>query len=154
MSLRSNQEITRRQLHVDFGLALLVAGGVFFLHATVLFGVASQMFSAKAWLTESYGPAITGLALVLVSFFFLFITHLIEAATWGLFLWRKGLLTTFTEGVYFAAASITALGYGDVLLPTPWRIIGPVVAISGILMFGCSTAFLFLVMHKAWVLEL
>jgi hypothetical protein len=50
--------------------------------------------------------------------------------------------------------AITALGYGYVVLPPPWRILGPLVAISGTLMFGCSTAFLFLVLQKVWVLDL
>jgi hypothetical protein len=43
------------------------------------------------------------------------------------------------------------LGYGDVVLQPPWRILGPSVAISGTLMFGCSTAFLFLILQKVSV---
>ena len=112
------------------------------------------LIAANSWLTGNYGPATAGKAIVLVSFFVLFMTHVIEAGIWGLFLWRKGLIPTFTEGVYFSATSITALGYGDVVLPPPWRMLGPLVAINGILMFGCSTAFLFLLLQKVWVLEL
>ena len=150
----SNEGITRHRLRQVFSMALVLAAGIFFFHTSVLFEVARHLIAANAWLTINYSAATAGKAVVLVSFFVLFITHLAEAATWGLFLWRKGLIPTFTEGVYFSATSITALGYGDVVLPPPWRMIGPLVAISGILMFGCSTAFLFLVLQKVWVLEL
>jgi len=153
MIRRSNQGVTRRQLRHVISLALTLAAGIFFFHTSVLFEVARHLIAANAWLTEKFGTATSGKAIVLASFFVLFITHVVEAAAWGLFLWRKGLIPTFTEGVYFSATSITALGYGDVLLPDPWRILGPLVAISGILMFGCSTAFLFLILQKVWVLE-
>ena len=50
----------------------------------------------------------------------------------------------------FTAASITALGYGDILLKYPWRHLGTLIAITGVLMFGCSTAFLFVVLQAVW----
>ena len=153
MVTRSNQDIIKHQPRYVFSMALVLAAGIFFFHTGILFEVARHLFSANTWLTHSYGSATAGKAVVLASFFVLFITHFLEAAAWGLFLWRKELFQTFTEGVYFSAASITALGYGDVVLPPPWRMLGPLVAISGILMFGCSTAFLFLVLQKVWVLE-
>jgi hypothetical protein len=134
-------------------MALVLVAIVFSFHTGVLFEVAHRLAMAKAWLTHDYGTANAGRTVVLACFFILFINHVVEAAAWGLFLWRTGLFTTFTEGFYFSAASITALGYGDVVLPPPWRMIGPLVAISGILMFGCSTAFLFLVLEKMWVLQ-
>ncbi|MGB5830497.1 MAG: ion channel [Thiohalocapsa sp.] len=130
---------------------MAIAAGVFFFHTIVLTELADHLVAAHNWLTGALGRALSGRILVLASFFALFITHIVEAATWGLFLWRKGLIPTFTEGLYFSATSITALGYGDVVLAAPWRPLGPLVAISGTLMFGCSTAYLFLVLQKVWV---
>jgi hypothetical protein len=135
-------------------MALALAAGVFLFHTGVLFEVADHLIAANAWLRDNYGPATAGRAIILFSFFALFITHVVEAATWGLFLWRTGLIPTFGEGIYFSATSITSLGYGDVVLQPPWRILGPLVAISGALMFGCSTAFLFLILQKVWVEQL
>ena len=103
---------------------------------------------SNSGVTKRHLRQVFGMTLALVTFFALFITHICEAAAWGLFLWRKGLSPTFTEGIYFSATSITSLGYGDLVLPPPWRILGPLVAISGTLMFGCSTAFLFMVLQK------
>lgn len=154
MITESNQGVPKRHLRHVFSLALVLAAGVFLFHTSVLFEVTRHLIPADAWLTGNFGAATSGRALVLGSFFALFITHFVEAAAWGLFLWRKGLTPTFTEGVYFSATSITSLGYGDVVLPPPWRMLGPLVTISGTLMFGCSTAFLFLVLQKVWVQEL
>jgi hypothetical protein len=42
------------------------------------------------------------------------------------------------------------VGYGDLVLPAPWRLLGPLASINGTLMFGCSTAFLFLVLQNIW----
>lgn len=154
MVTQSNQGLSKRQLRHVLSMSLALAVGLFFFHAGVLFDLAHYLIAVNAWLTGHYGAANAGRAIIMVSFFALFVTHVAEAATWGLFLWRKGLTATFTEGAYFSATSITALGYGDVVLPPPWRILGPLVAISGTLMFGCSTAFLFLILQKVWVLEL
>jgi Ion channel len=153
MITRFNQGITKHQIHRVFGMALVLVAGIFFFHTSVLFGVARHLIAANTWLTSNYDPATAGKTVILVSFFALFMTHFIEAAAWGLFLWRKGLIPTFIEGFYFSATAITALGYGDVVLASPWRMVGPLVAISGILMFGCSTAFLFLILQKVWVLD-
>jgi hypothetical protein len=151
MITRTMQGVTKRELRQVYGMALPLAAGVFFFHTIVLVELADHLIAADAWMTGKYGSVTTGMALILISFFALFITHFVEAAAWGLFFWCKGLTMSFTEGVYFSAISITALGYGDVVLPSPWRMLGPLVAINGTLMFGCSTAFLFMVMQKVWV---
>ena len=40
---------------------------------------------------------------------------------WAAFFWKTGLLASFGDGWYFASVSHTTLGYGDVVLPKPWR---------------------------------
>lgn len=56
---------------------------------------------------------------------------------WAAFFWKSGLLASFGDGWYFAGVSHTTLGYGDVVLPKPWRSLGPISAINGLLTFGC-----------------
>jgi hypothetical protein len=58
----------------------------------------------------------------------------------------------------FAFVNYTTLGYGDVTPQKDWRLIGPMTAMNGILMFGWSTAVLFEVLrktiaHLAWIPE-
>jgi hypothetical protein len=61
---------------------------------------------------------------------------------WALVLHALGVLSTLEEAVYFALVSFTTLGYGDVLLPLEWRILGGMSAANGLLNFGLMTAFL------------
>jgi hypothetical protein len=103
---------------------------------------------------DRIGPSWAGKAIILSCFAMLFAVHVAESAVWGLYLWRQGLAPNYPEGFYFAAATVTALGYGDVVLSPPWRILGPLIAIAGLLKFGCSTAFLFVVIQAVWVRHL
>lgn len=49
---------------------------------------------------------------------------------------------TFEASVYFSLVSFTTLGFGDVLLPHEWRLLGGMAAANGLLMFGLLTAIL------------
>jgi len=133
-----------------YGIALLLALVLFSFHVVVIFDVIGEMLRYKEWLLEKLGPHDTGKLLLLGCFFALMLAHMAEAAVWGLFFSWTRLLPSITEGVYFTAASITTLGYGDVLLKYPWRHLGTLIAITGVLMFGCSTAFLFVVLQSVW----
>jgi hypothetical protein len=132
------------------GFALLLLLALFYFHVVVIFDVIGEMLLCKAWLLENLGPNHTGKLLLLGCFFALTLAHVTEAVIWGVFLRWTQLLPNITEGVYFSASSITTLGYGDVLLNYPWRHLGTLIAITGVLMFGCSTAFLFVVLQAVW----
>jgi hypothetical protein len=41
------------------------------------------------------------------------------------------------------------LGYGDVVPVASWRLLGPLTAMNGMLLFGWSTAVIFEVLRKA-----
>lgn len=43
----------------------------------------------------------------------------------------------------FSASSYSTVGYGDVVLPAHWRMLGPVESIMGVLMCGISVSVLF-----------
>jgi hypothetical protein len=50
--------------------------------------------------------------------------------------------------LYFAFVNYTTLGYGDITPVKAWRLVGPMAAMNGILLFGWSTAVLFEVLLK------
>jgi voltage-gated potassium channel Kch len=57
-------------------------------------------------------------------------------------------LSDFETAFYFAFTSYTTVGYGDVVLERPWRILGTIAAADGYLMFGLSTAVLFAILQQ------
>jgi hypothetical protein len=72
--------------------------------------------------------------------------HLVQIGLWALALMLCGLFSDFETAFYLSAENYTALGYGDILLPERWRLLGPLEAINGLLFFGLSTAVLFAVL--------
>jgi hypothetical protein len=129
-------------------LGLILACGLFAMHTTILFETAILLSKSAKPLLDVTNIHIAGPALIIASFLILFVTHLLEAAAWALLFWRMGEFRTFSESIYFSGTSLTALGYGDIVLKAPWRSLGPIMATNGILMYGCSTAFLFFVIQR------
>jgi hypothetical protein len=74
--------------------------------------------------------------------------HLLQIAVWALVLQNCAGLQSFDDAFYCSAQNYTALGYGDVLLPAPWRLLGPLEAVNGLLLFGLSTALMFAIMGR------
>jgi len=52
--------------------------------------------------------------------------------------------------VYFSLASHTTLGFGDVVLEHGWRVLAGLEGITGILLIGWSTAFMFAVVNRMY----
>jgi hypothetical protein len=74
--------------------------------------------------------------------------HLTQIALWAVVLLPVGNLATFEQAFYYSAENYTALGYGDITLPERWRLLGPLEAINGLLLFGLSTSVMFAVMSR------
>jgi len=148
--LERDRLFSRSRIGGIYGFSVLLALVLFYFHVVVIFDVIAEMLRFKAWMLEHLGPKHTGKILLLGCFFALMLAHVAEAAVWGLFLRWTRLLPSITDGIYFTAVSITTLGYGDILLKYPWRHLGTLIAITGVLMFGCSTAFLFVVLQAVW----
>jgi Ion channel len=133
-----------------YALALLLAALISALHAGILFGLADLLMLFREWAKTAIGSRLADILGVIAVISCLFAAHVAEAAMWAAFFWKSGHLASFGDGWYFAGVSHTALGYGDLVLSKPWRSLGPICAINGLLTFGCSTAFLFLVLQSIW----
>jgi hypothetical protein len=79
----------------------------------------------------------------------LIVIHLFEIAVWALFFWLARCLPDIESSFYFSAVTYATIGYGDLVLPKEWRMLGPIEGFTGILMFGLSTAFFFIVVSKS-----
>ena len=74
--------------------------------------------------------------------------HLIEIAVWALLYLGLRAMPDLQSALYFSSVTYTTTGYGDILLPKEWRLVGGVEALTGILMCGWSTGFFFAVVSQ------
>ena len=70
----------------------------------------------------------------------LMIGNIVQVAIWGLLYKSLGAFEDFETAMYFSGVTFTSLGYGEVLLEGRMRLLGPLQAANGLMMFGISTA--------------
>jgi hypothetical protein len=73
--------------------------------------------------------------------------HLMEIALWAFTLDICGAVADISAAIYSSAGSYTTVG-SDIVLPLRWKLLGPLEAVSGMLMFGLTTAFIFAVIQR------
>ncbi len=76
------------------------------------------------------------------------VAHLAEIALWAFVFIGCGEFPDLAAALYHSAENYTTLGYGDVVMSASWRLLGPLEAADGMLMFGVSTALIFTVINR------
>jgi hypothetical protein len=66
--------------------------------------------------------------------------HIMEITIWAFVLTHTGLIVRAYDALYFCANAYTTLGFGNVDLSTHWRIISPIIGISGLFTFAWTTS--------------
>ena len=69
-------------------------------------------------------------------------SHTVQIYLWAFCFWLIGALPGHEAPIYFALVTYSTVGYGDLTLARDIRIFGAMASVSGILMFGMTTAFL------------
>ena len=87
------------------------------------------------------------LAIVAQAMFFALVAHLAEVALWAVLFVICGEFSEFGTAYYHSAVNYTTLGYGDLIMSPTWRLLGPLEAADGCLMFGVSTAIVFAIVQ-------
>jgi Ion channel len=77
-----------------------------------------------------------------------FVAHLIEIGLWAVLFLICGEFKDIADAYYFSAVNYSTLGYGDVIMSLSWKLLGPLEAADGALMFGVSTAMIFAVIQR------
>jgi hypothetical protein len=88
-------------------------------------------------------------ALMLITVTVLTIAHVVEIAFWAGFMRSAGIQASKLSVFEFAFENFTALGYGDAVAGDGWRLIGPIMALNGLLLIGWSVAIIFEVLKMA-----
>jgi hypothetical protein len=87
-------------------------------------------------------------AILMIRFSILVIVlHFLQIFLWSVF-YRWSCLPSWESAFYFSATSYSTVGYGDIVLPRIWRLLGPVESVTGVLMCGISVSCLFVVASK------
>jgi Ion channel len=133
-------------------LRQLFCGGVISLgniaiHALAMASVigASRAASARHVARPTLRLVVTMIATVSVLMAF----HIAEIGVWALAYALLDVVPPDAHRFYFAFVNYTTLGYGDVVPVADWRLLGPMTAMNGVLLFGWSTAVIFEVLWKA-----
>lgn len=86
--------------------------------------------------------------------FGLFVLHAAEIWLYAALYALTGALGSFEEALYFSTSTYTTIGYGDVVLPRGWRLLGAIEGATGLILLGWSTAFFVSVVGRIRMLEL
>ncbi|MBR1149849.1 potassium channel family protein [Bradyrhizobium sp. JYMT SZCCT0428] len=71
----------------------------------------------------------------------LMLGNIFQVAFWALIYRALGAFEDFETALYFSGVTFTSLGYGDLVLDGRMRLIAPLQAANGLMMFGITTAF-------------
>ena len=74
--------------------------------------------------------------------------HVLAIASWGLVLSLCGEFSQLAKAVYHSGMNYTTLGDSDKVMSPSWRLLAPLEAANGMLMFGVSTAMLFAIVQR------
>jgi voltage-gated potassium channel Kch len=107
--------------------------------------VRRRVLQAKGSLTTVYAAWLLALATT-----GLFVGHMLQIALWAtIFLWC-GAFPDFHLAFYHSAVNFASLGYGDMVMESPWRLLGALEATNGVLMSGVSTGLIFWLISQAF----
>ena len=133
-------------MHLTFliGIALLVltvaiqsaiaVGIMSFLGSMVRKGYAGVSFRHNTFILQ---------AVVLA----LLASHALQIILWGYLFLASGEFDRIGPAIYRSAMNYTTLGYGEVVMSPRSRLLEPLEAMNGVLMFGLSTAIMFEVLR-------
>jgi hypothetical protein len=131
---------------VQFFVGSIVTVITIMIHALVTVGAVG--IARKAGLRHTVRPKFHLMAVMVEVAAVLMIAHTLEMLAWALAYAIVGATPEGSDLLYFAFVNYTTLGYGDITPVQAWRLIGPMTAMNGILMFGWSAAVLFEVLQK------
>ena len=132
-----------RELLVAFGIVAVCV----VIHTTSMVIFAEWLIDRRHLVAQRTDSSRNALRLISV-FAFIIALHVTGTVIWAIFYYKQGLFQDFESSLYFSLSSYTTIGYGDVVLPGGWRLLGSIEGLSGVLLCGLSTAFIFAIVNS------
>jgi hypothetical protein len=137
-----------RQIPAEFTLpAALIIGSIILVSLVLFHGMGIHWVSTihkrgELRLRAGRPHVFAALFLFGTAVFLLLSLHIIGVIWWAIVLRHLGLIHTAKDAIYFCANAYTTLGYGQVDLDPQYRIISPIIGISGLFTFAWTTSML------------
>ena len=128
-------------MHGQFAFGIAISLVNIAIHAAIMTSV-SRTVHRTSLATQAARAHFRLMLVMMATVSVLMLAHLIEVGVWGL-LYVMLDVAPRNAAYYFAFVNYTTLGYGDLVPSADWRLIGPITAMNGVLLFGWSTAVLF-----------
>ncbi len=119
----------------------LLTLGTIFIATLSWWALETLLIRLHSWsVRPPHGPKLV--AILSLSLVWTLTMMISSVLLWAVSLFLLNIFSTLEEAVYFALVAFTTLGFGDILLPQDWRLLGGMSAANGLLMFGLLTAIL------------
>lgn len=131
-----------KELFVAFGIVAVCL----LLHVVTIVFLADWILDQRDKRKEQMGM-LGYIVMLIVSFSVIIVLHMAEIGIWAVLYFGRSLFPDFETSLYFSITCYTTIGFGDVLLPPAWRMLGGIEAVNGVLLCGLSTAFVFAIVN-------
>jgi voltage-gated potassium channel len=125
----------------EIGIAALIAIITLWLQSAGLAALIHWIRRVVSGDLHGFGP-IRSAALVVRLTGAVIVLHAVLILFWAS-CYRRLCFSSWASALYFSASSYATVGYGDIVLPENWRMLGPLESIIGVLMCGMSVSVLF-----------
>ena len=79
--------------------------------------------------------------------------HAIEAGIWAAAYQLLGALPDAETAMLYSLSAITTYGHSQLFLSDPWRLMGALEALNGVILIGLTTALLYGLIQRVWPVE-
>lgn len=129
-------------MHGQFAIGVAASLINIAVHASIM-ALLTWTVHRAARATDAMGLKPRLMLVMMATVAVLMLAHLIEVGIWGVTYATLGVTRDPIDSYYFAFVNYTTLGYGDILPVADWRLLGPLAAMNGVLLFGWSAAVIF-----------
>ena len=132
-------------------LTMLLLGAAMIIVTTMIhagfmiagLGVLRDRLRGHRFVTGNWRPAFVVSLFVL----WMFLASIAEVWIWAAMYLLLGVFDSVEAASYFSTVTLTTLGYGDIVLAPPFRILASFQAANGLFLFGWSTALVFAIVQ-------
>jgi hypothetical protein len=79
--------------------------------------------------------------------------HASEACIWAGAFRALGVFSDNKSAMLYSLSAITTFGHAELSLAPHWRLMGALEALNGTILFGCTSAFLYGMVQRVWLVE-